>query len=334
MKPLEKRRKFTAAAIRLLAAQVMALLWIGGLVTSAQQGPPGPDTNQPGPSAQEPSAGLETNAPAGPAAEPPMNPGPDQAPPPEQEPATDAQAKTQEAPEQKKAAPAVTNPSVITEKRPAAIPGTNALLAAEQKPVATGTTNPPAVLDQKSTKGRGSRRQTSPEEDSAAGAGTNLMAFKLIYERNIFNPNRGPASSRRNTEEAPKPVKVEGFSLVGTLLSEKGDYAFFDGTEARYRAALKTSNTIAGYTVAAITPNFVTLRSPSNAFDLTMTMQMRRQDEGDWEMTLAQGAWNATNAVSSTNATAAASDEEGGDDPAAAEVMKRLMKKREEELKK
>lgn len=166
------------------------------------------------------------------------------------------------------------------------------------------------------------------------GTGTNLLAFKIIYERNIFNPNRGPRASRRNEADAPKPVKIEGFSLVGTLMSDKGAYAFFDGTEARYQAALQTSNKIAGYTVAAINPNFVTLRSPSNSFDLVMNMQMRKQDEGDWELTVATGSWNSTNSASSTNATVGASDEEGGNDAAADAVMKRLMKKREEELKK
>jgi hypothetical protein len=326
MKPLEKRRKLTGSGLRLLVAHGMALLWLGGLplTAPAQQGPPGPDTNQPGPSAQEPSAGPEINPPAGPAAEPPMNPGPDLGPPPEQEPDTDAQAKTQEAPEQKRVAPAETIRAAVQTPTPSVAVGTNA---------PTGT-NLPAVLEQKLTRGRESRRRTAPEEDAAVGTGTNLMAFKIIYERNIFNPNRGPRYSRRNEADAPKPVKIDGFSLVGTLMSDKGAYAFFDGTEARYQAALQTSNKIAGYTVAAITPSFVTLRSPSNSFDLVMNMQMRKQDEGDWELTVATGSWNSTNSASSTNATVGASDEEGGNDAAADAVMKRLMKKREEELKK
>lgn len=210
---------------------------------------------------------------------------------------------------------------------------TNPVAVSEQKPTAAADTNPPAAEDQRQSRRR-NNRQAEPQQAAAAGVGTNELAFKIIYERNIFNPNRGPRYSRRNDEDAPKPVKIEGFSLVGTLLSEKGAYAFFDGTEARYRAALKTSNTIAGYTLAAITPNFVTLRTPTNTFDLTMNMQMRRQDEGDWELTVAKGSWNSTNSASSTTATAVASDEEGGNDAGAEEVMKRLMKKRLEELKK
>jgi hypothetical protein len=303
MKPLEKRRKLSALALQLLAAQVLALLWIGALAARAQEPPP-------------------------------MDAGPDQGPPPEQEPVMDVQTNVLRAPEQKPAEQATTTPSVVVEHKPAAIVGTNQSMASEQKPVASATTNPPVALGQKPARSGETNHQADAAQEPAAVTGNGQQAFKIIYERNIFNPNRGPRYSRRNAGDAPKPVKVEGFSLVGTLMSEKGNYAFFDGSEARYRAALQTSNNIAGYTVAAITPNFVTLRSPSNAFDLTMNMQMRKQEEGDWELTEAKGSWNSTNSASSTNATAAVSDEEGGNDPAADEVMKRLMKKREEELKK
>jgi len=247
-----------------------------------------------------------------------MNPDASQPPGPEQEPAANADA---------------SQPAVAARK-PVASPATNPAAISDQKPAAVAETNRMTVPARKSDRRARNNRPAAPEEEAAAGPGTNELAFKIIYERNIFNPNRGPRYSRRTEGDAPKPAKVDGFSLVGTLLSDKGAYAFFDGTEARYRAALKTSNTIAGYTVTAITPNFVTLRTPSNAFDLTMNMQMRRQEEGDWELTETKGSWNTTNAASSTDAAAAASDGEGGNDPSADEVMKRLMKKREEELKK
>lgn len=228
--------------------------------------------------------------------------------------------------EQRGVASVQTNPVAVSVQKASGGEGANSNAP-------TAVTNAPTAVEQRLSRRR-NNRQAESEQEVTTGTGTNELAFKIIYERNIFNPNRGPRYSRRNEEDAPKPVKVEGFSLVGTLLSEKGAYAFFDGTEARYRAALKTSNTIAGYTLAAITPNFVTLRTPTNTFDLTMNMQMRRQDEGDWELTEAKGSWNSTNSASSTGAVAAASDEGGGNDPSADEVMKRLMKKREEELKK
>jgi hypothetical protein len=329
MKPLEKRRKLTATALRLLAAQVTALLWMGGLTAPAQEPAPGTDTNQPAPPVQ----GLETNPPAGPAAEPPMNPGPDQGPPPEQGPAVEEETNRDSAPASKPAVPAAVPQVVVLPQGSFPAMVTNQSAAPVGKKVATATTNPPAALEPRTVGGV----ETNPpaelaRQETEAGAGTGLQAYKIVYERNIFNPNRGPRYSRRNGGDAPKPVKVEGFSLVGTLMSEKGAYAFFDGSDSQYRAALQTSNTIAGYTLTGITPNFVTLRSPSNAFDLTMNMQMRKQEEGDWELLASTGSWNSTNSASSTNATV--SDEEGGNDPTADEVMKRLMKKREEELKK
>ena len=303
MKPLEKRRKLTATALRLLAAQVTALLWMGGLTAPAQ--------------------------------EPPMESGPDQGPPPEQEPAMEEETNHESAPESKPAVPAAATQVVVLPRGSFPATAINPSAAPVGKNVATATTNPPAALESKTA---GNVATNPPAElapqEMEAGAGTGLQAYKIVYERNIFNPNRGPRSSRRNGGDAPKPVKIEAFSLVGTLMSEKGAYAFFDGSDSQYRAALRTSNTIAGYTLTAIAQNFVTLCSSSNTFDLNMYMQMRRQDEGDWELTEATGSWNSTNSSSSTNGAVAVSEEGGGSDAGADEVMKRLMKKREEELKK
>ena len=45
---------------------------------------------------------------------------------------------------------------------------------------------------------------------------------------------------------------LAAFGLTGTLCSEKGAYAFFDGTSSAYRKVLKPEETIAGYKVAEI----------------------------------------------------------------------------------
>jgi hypothetical protein len=311
MKPLEKRRKCTATALRLLTAQVTVLLWMGGLMAPAQEPP------------------MES----GPDQGPPPEQGPDQGPPPEQGPDMEEGTNHESALESKPAATA--NQGVALPQGSFPVKAINPSAAPAGKNVATATTNPPAALEPKTDGNMATHppAELAPQEGET-NAVTGLQAFKIVYERNIFDPNRGPRRSRRNGGDAPKPVKIEAFSLVGTLMSEKGAYAFFDGSDAQYRAALQTSNAIGGFTVAAIAQNFVTLCSPSNTFELNMYMQMRRQDEGDWELTEATGSWNSPGSSSSTNATVAVSEEGGGSDPGADEVMKRLMKKREEELKK
>ena len=81
-------------------------------------------------------------------------------------------------------------------------------------------------------------------QSTNAVARPDYQSFKIITDRNIFDPNRSSRSSRR-TEEA-KPARVESFALVGTMSYENGTYAFFDGTGSSYRKAIKTGDTIAG----------------------------------------------------------------------------------------
>ena len=66
---------------------------------------------------------------------------------------------------------------------------------------------------------------------------------------------------------------------------EKGPLAFFDGTRSEYRKVLKPGETIAGYKVEEVTPTSVKLASPTNEVQLAVGMQLRREDDGKWQMT-------------------------------------------------
>ncbi|MBI4325997.1 MAG: hypothetical protein HY674_12120 [Chloroflexi bacterium] len=169
------------------------------------------------------------------------------------------------------------------------------------------------------------------EEGAVPAQGRDFPAFKLIYERNIFNPNRRPGSARGAEGEAVKPAKVDRFSLIGTLIYEQGSFAFFDGTEAQYRTVLKPSGTIAGFKLLEITPNHVRLNTSSNTVDLPMGMQMKRQDEGDWQLVAETGTGRTSG--SDSNANEKSSEVSSGSEAGADEVLKRLMQKREQETK-
>ncbi len=180
---------------------------------------------------------------------------------------------------------------------------------------------------------------SSPAPSTTAGnapTGLTLDAFRLIAERNIFNPNRsGRTPEREVTRREPeRRVRTESISLVGTISYDKGDFAFFDGSSSSYHRAVKSSETIADLTVTSITPTQVILRSGSgsnstastnasdtNAVTLTLPvgMQLRRQDDGPWE--LAARTETAPSASSSATALPAGSED----------VLKRLMQQREKE---
>jgi hypothetical protein len=163
------------------------------------------------------------------------------------------------------------------------------------------------------------------------------QSFKIIPERNIFNPNRS-ARSTRNDKEPEKPKKVESFALRGTMSYEKGTFAFFEGSSSEFRKALSPNQTIAGYTITAIEPNSVKLEHGSNKVEIAVGQQMRREDEGEWtvsqaDRSIASSANSKSSSSSSetsgTNSSAATS---GKDDENP--ILRKLRLKREQELKK
>ena len=163
------------------------------------------------------------------------------------------------------------------------------------------------------------------------GAATlDYAAFKLIVDRNIFDPNRisrhGPGPSR-------PPKSFDSLTLVGTMTYEKGTFAFFDGTSSEYKKALRLADVIAGYKVASISPNGVKLASGTNQLELSVGAQLRREENGPWRPSSQTTSYAATPDSTSTNAAAATSGP-GSDTSSAgavSDVLKRLMQKREKE---
>ncbi len=152
------------------------------------------------------------------------------------------------------------------------------------------------------------------------------QSFKIISDRNIFDPNRSTRSSRRS--EGPRPAKVESFALVGTMSYEKGTYAFFDGTGSSYRKTVKTGDTIAGYKVAEIAADRVKLAVNGQQIELNVGVQMKKQDEGEWQV-----AGRAESFSASSPGTAPAEKSESASNGEENDVLKKLMQKREQELK-
>ena len=171
----------------------------------------------------------------------------------------------------------------------------------------------------------GDRSQTN-----AAGRTNRLdyAAFKAIVDKNIFDPNR---YARQPGDRGPRsPSKtVDSLTLVGTMTYEKGTFAFFDGTSSDYKKALKLNDVIAGHKVTNIAPNSVKLAAGTNELELTVGMQLRREEDGPWSLASQPGYYTtvsiststSTNGVASSNSDAAASAAES-------DVIKRLRQRR------
>ncbi len=186
------------------------------------------------------------------------------------------------------------------------------------------------------------------------GQGTNqpkrldYSDFRIVTERNIFNPRRYPRSGPRQSQ----PAKVDAFTLVGTMIYEKGPFAFFEGTSSEYRKVVKPSESIAGYKITNIAINSVKLANSTNEVQLAVGMQMRREEDGRWQVASGDqplpssaaaepartGSGRGPEATAATapsvsetppgTEAASASAAAGGAD----DVLRRLMQRREQEM--
>lgn len=177
----------------------------------------------------------------------------------------------------------------------------------------------------------------------ARGAGTlDFSAFKLVTDRNIFDPNRYPHSDRTPRPRRTVSRSAPAFGLVGTMEYHKGMFAFFDGNSSDYRLVLQQNGVIAGYTVTGITLTGVTLKSAgtnSTSLDLKIGEQMRLDGDA-WEPAGAAGdfsdqtatAGGSSESAAGTDTTAAPSGSANAGGPVS-DVLKRLMQQRAQETK-
>jgi len=165
-------------------------------------------------------------------------------------------------------------------------------------------------------------------EKTNAVSKLDFPSFRIIAERNIFNPSR---SGRVSRGEKPKPVKIETFTLRGTLSYEKGRFAFFDGSSSSFQKVFKRAETIAGFKISEIASDHVKLVAGGKETILRVGSQMKRQDEGAW---LPSSGGEVANNPVQPKPSAETTTEPADDAPptaAEAEVLKKLMQKREQE---
>jgi hypothetical protein len=152
--------------------------------------------------------------------------------------------------------------------------------------------------------------------------------FKLIPDRNIFNPNRSARGSGI-AKPVDKTPKVDSFALLGTMSYEKGDFAFFGGSKSAYQKVLSPSNSIAGFQIKSVNPDGVQLEKDGKVIDLAVGEQMKRQEEGEWTVSAATSYVQTASAEDSPTRKRGAGSSGGESD-----ALKRLLEKREKELKK
>lgn len=164
---------------------------------------------------------------------------------------------------------------------------------------------------------------SAPSGTNSGPASLDYSAFRMVAEKNIFDPNRRARSG------FPPPAKTtDSFTLVGTMSYEKGAFAFFDGTRSDYRKAVRPQEAIAGYKVVEVTPDSVKLSHGTNTVQLSVGTQMSQRQDGSWQQA---AAGSAAYAATSTSQPSSPSNEPPPSNGADSDVLKRLMQRRERE---
>jgi hypothetical protein len=136
----------------------------------------------------------------------------------------------------------------------------------------------------------------TPQRAESAPQRFDESAFRIVPQRNIFNANRSGGGQVRGPSR--RPSSVEYFCLVGTMDYEKGTFAFFEGSSSQFTKVMKPSEVIAGHKLVEISADGVKLEADSKKIELPVGSQMRREDEGAWQVAEARGGFSA---VSSGN---------------------------------
>jgi hypothetical protein len=207
--------------------------------------------------------------------------------------------------------------------------GAAGVRAADTKAAAAPASTPPAATAPAPERARTipPAATATPRNDSSIAPSTPFENFRLISDRNIFNPNR---TGRRDRSEEVAPPRVDTISLVGTMESDRGLRAFFDGSDSSFRKALHVGGTVDKYKITKIAPNVVDLERDGKTLSVHVGQQLRRPEGADWSL--------VGEDVSRREAQART---ESRPDPSAPpvipanvdEVTRRLMERRAKELK-
>ena len=155
-----------------------------------------------------------------------------------------------------------------------------------------------------------------------------FVAFKIVAERNIFNPHRSKRSGDRPPPrtEPEKRVKMDRFALLGTMSYEKGRYAFFDGSSSDFRKVAKPEDSIAGFKITEVAPTCVKLQLTNGTLlELCVGMQMKRSEDADWQLA---GKADGSDSAGSGSGSKSSS---GTSVPEPDDVLKRLLQRREQD---
>lgn len=220
---------------------------------------------------------------------------------------------------------------VVSASAMVAAEGTNAASAA--------STNAVAATVASAAKSTNDAPASAAAKPAVPPAALNYEAFSMIADRNIFNQNRYPRSSRGTATNIVRRVpKIDSLTLVGTMDYEKGKMAFFDGSNSQFKKAAKVGDTVGAFKVVDVTPNLVKLAGEKAEMELKLGQALRREDEGEWQVSSISVIGSGSSGMASSGApattgasTATPSSDSSSSGGGADDALKRLLERRAKE---
>jgi len=210
-----------------------------------------------------------------------------------------------------------------------------AALAQRQSMVAAAPA-PESDRGSRSDRGYGERSSRSRSDrgeyrEPTTPADAKYDAYRIIVERNIFNPNRVGRTRDRSDEKLPR---VDTIALVGTMQSDKGVVAFFDSPDAAFRKTLHEGQSVGEFKVEKIQPNEVELSRGGKPVTLKVAQQLRRPEGADWSVSAVEPPRTDATGAPAATATGPAEPAAPPAIPAdASDVVRRMMEQRMKQLK-
>lgn len=179
----------------------------------------------------------------------------------------------------------------------------------------------------------GESKKVSDDEDKSGLPPNAFENFKLILDRNIFNPDRrAPRERDKERERQPEPPREESFTLLGTMSYADKQLAFFSGTDSEWSGAVKLGESLANHKVSSVDYDKVILEYEGKIIELSIGAgRLKRGEE----------AWNTTD-QSELNSSRSSSDRMGSNVSDSGEpdlsglesndILKQLMERRKQQM--
>jgi len=176
--------------------------------------------------------------------------------------------------------------------------------------------------------------------DDTKPAGPAFDEFSIVFEKNIFNPDRRSLSKGSISIAPPKP-QIESNYLLGSLISNDGAYAFFENSGSNGDSVLKVGDDFCGRRIILINSSSIKLKDATQTIDLNVGMGMQRIKDGPWTLAM-EPAKHISRSTSRHRSSASTRDK--NDEPKASstdsaasssnDMLKKLMERRKQEMQK